>query len=135
MPDKRRFFLVHDTARRNAMECVRTAPDGYVVTVQPKTRTLEQNALLHALLGQISERCTWAGKRWDIEDWKRLLTAAWCRANAQGVEMVPAVDGQGFDVLYRRTSRLTTRECSDLCEYIQAWAAEKGIEIREAATC
>lgn len=49
MRDGKTFVLAHATARQLAIEAVRNAPDGYVVEVKPKTRSPEQNALLHAL--------------------------------------------------------------------------------------
>jgi hypothetical protein len=125
---KRTFILGnHPEARRRALQYVAEAPDSFVVSVAPPTRNGEQNALLHALLGEIADRVEWAGKRWDIEDWKRLLTAAWMRTRKQQALMAPAVDGHGFEVLYQRTSTLTKAECAELIDFIQAWAAERGV--------
>lgn len=115
------FRLVHSVARDRALEAVRTAPEGFVVDVREPTRNLEQNAALHALLSEIAATQGWAGQRLSIEDWKRLLTAAWCRATGRGVKLVPSVDGQGFDALYQRTSALSKSEMSELIDYIQAW--------------
>jgi hypothetical protein len=121
------FRLVHATARRLAQEAVLTAPDGYVVVVKEPTRSLEANAKLHACLHDISRQLTWHGERMDIEDWKRLLTAAWARAEREHVKLVPAVDGQGFDVLYRRTSRMSKSEMASLIEYVLAWGTEQSV--------
>lgn len=79
------------------------------VTVEPakSTRSVEQNAKLHAMLHDISRQKQWAGKWLDIEDWKRLMVAAWCRVNKESAILMPAIDGQGFDVIYRRTSKLS----------------------------
>lgn len=98
-----------------------------VVEVKPETRSNDQNALLHALLSDVSRQCEWAGRKWDVEEWKRLMTAAWCRTRNEGAQMVPALDGQGFDVLYQRTSKLSRGECADLCEYILAWGVDQGV--------
>ena len=113
--------LVNDKVRQRTKDLIDMAPEGYVVRIDEPTRNLEQNSLLHAELQEIAESREWAGQRWSVEAWKRLLTAAWCRATGQGVQMVPAVDGQGFDVLYQRTSDLTKRECSELIEYVKAF--------------
>ncbi len=118
------FRLVHSIARDRALEAVRTAPEGFVVDVREPTRNLEQNAALHAILSEIAVMREWAGQRLSVEDWKRLLTAAWCRATGRGVKLVPSVDGQGFDALYQRTSTLSKSEMSELIDYIQAWKAE-----------
>ena len=118
------FRLVHRQARDRAIEAIRKAPEGFIVTVKEPTRNLEQNAALHAEIGEIAGSMEWAGARMDIEDWKRLLTAAWCRATGRGVKMVPAIDGQGFDVIYQRTSTLGKSEMSELIDYIRAWRAD-----------
>ena len=98
-----------------------------VIECRQETRSLAENAMLHALLGQISREVEWAGKKRDVETWKRLLTAAWCRARGEHVEMLPALDGHGVDIVFRRTSQLTRSECAELIEYVLAWAAEHGI--------
>ena len=96
----------------------------FELEIKPERRNTEQNALLHALLTEISRNVEWGGKKWDVEDWKRLLTAAWLRTRKEAAIFVPAVDGAGFDILYRRTSQLTKGECAELIDYIQAWKAE-----------
>lgn len=119
------FRLVHSTARERALEAVKTAPDGFVVDVREPTRNLDQNAALHSLLSEIAVSREWAGQKLNIEDWKRLLTSAWCRATGRGVKLFPAIDGQGFDALYQRTSTLSKSEMSELIDYIQAWNNEQ----------
>ena len=121
------FRLAHAVARNRALDAVKNAPDGFVVTVREPTRNLEQNAALHALLQEIAESRQWAGQPLDVEDWKRLLTAAWMRATGRGIRLVPALDGQGFDALYQRTSTLTKAEMSELIDYIQAWKASDDV--------
>jgi hypothetical protein len=122
--DKRIFHLVHPEARRRALEALRSAPDGAKVVIGPANRNLAQNDALHALLGDIAQTRTWANRKWDAETWKRLLVGAWCRANKEPVVMLPALDGAGVEVVFRRTSTLTKAECSDLITFIEAWACE-----------
>lgn len=119
------FKLSHDEARRRAIEAVTQAPEGWVVKVTEPTRNLEQNSLLHAELQELAAGRQWCGLTLDVEQWKRLLTAAWMRATQQGgVLYVQAVDGQGMDVLYQRTSTLSKSQMTDLIEYIKAWKAQ-----------
>lgn len=92
-----------------------------VLELRPETRNDEQNRLLHATLTEIAKTREWAGKKRDIEVWKRLLTAAWLRARGESVEILPALDGHGVDVVFRRTSSLTKAECAELITFIQAW--------------
>lgn len=103
-----------------------------VLEVKPETRSYRQNRFLHAMLGDIAAQVQWAGKKRDAEVWKRLLVAAWCRARREQVELLPALDGHGVDIVFRRTSQLTRTECAELCDFIQAWAVEQGVELRDA---
>ena len=119
------FRLVHDEARRRAVEAVAKVPAGYVVSIKPPTRNLEINAALHAKLGEIAERVTWAGQKWSIGVWKRLLTAGWLRATDARATVLPAIDGSGVDVIYEPTSQMTQEQVRDLLAYIEAWAAEQ----------
>jgi hypothetical protein len=100
--------------------------------VRPEKRSDAQNRLLHACLSEISKQIEWAGAKRDVDTWKRLLTAAWLRARGESVEVLPAIDGHGIDVVFRHTSKLTKAECAELSEFVMAWAAERGIVLMEA---
>lgn len=95
----------------------------WVLSLSPQKRNLPQNALLHARLTEIAAKHEWAGRKWEVEVWKRLLTAAWLRARGESVIVLPALDGQGVDVVFKRTSDLTKGECAELITFIDAWEA------------
>jgi hypothetical protein len=97
--------------------------------IRPERRSDAQNRLLHACLGEIARQVEWAGAKRDVDTWKRLLTAAWLRARGEPIEMLPALDGNGVDIVFRKTSQLTKAECAELSEFVMAWAAERGISI------
>ena len=100
-----------------------------VLSVRLATRSDAQNRLLHSRIRDVARHLReWRGVPMDDEDWKRMLVAAWCRVHNEPARMVPALDGHGFEVLYRRTSKLTRAECADLSEYILAWGTEQGVE-------
>jgi hypothetical protein len=100
----------------------------YRIEVYPETRSTAQNALLHSRIGDIAKQLQWAGKQRDPDTWKRLLTAAWLRARGESVELLPAIDGHGVDVVFRRTSTLTVAECVELSDYILAWGDGEGVQ-------
>lgn len=124
--DKATFFLVHDQARNNALRCVSQAPDGYVVEVKPKTRSLDQNRRLWALLGDISEQVDWYGKKLTPENWKDVFSAS-----LKKQEVVPALDGSGFVVMGQSTSKMTIKEMTDLQELISAFGSEREVKFCE----
>lgn len=105
-----------------------------VVEAREETRSLAENAMLHALLSRISLQVEWAGQKRDVETWKRLLTAAWTRARGEHVEMLPALDGHGVDIVFRRTSQLTRAECAELIEFVMAWCADHGVGTTDQET-
>jgi hypothetical protein len=96
--------------------------------VRQEKRSDAENRLLHAMLTYIAKNREWAGSKRDAETWKRLLTAAWLRARGEHVEMLPALDGCGIDVVFRRTSDLTRSECAELITFIYAWGADNDLE-------
>lgn len=127
----RTFYLVHAEARRRAIQAVSDAPHGMVVQIKAPGRTSAENALLHLLISDIAKQTEWAGKKLDAESWKRLLVASWCRVRGEPLELLPALDGHGFDVLPAKTSHLSKRDCSELIEYVYCWGAENGISFSE----
>lgn len=106
-----------------------TAGHRLVVEVRPEKRSDAQNRLLHATLSDIAAQKEWAGAKRDVDTWKRLLTAAWLRARGEPIEMLPALDGNGVDIVFRRTSQLTKAECSELSEFVMAWAVDNGVRL------
>lgn len=98
--------------------------------VRPEKRSDAQNRLLHATLSEIAKQVEWAGAKRDVDTWKRLLTAAWLRTRGEHIEMLPALDGHGVDIVFRRTSQLTKAECAELSEFVMAWAADNGVQLK-----
>lgn len=117
------------TAWHNVKGMLMAGDRRLTLEIRPEKRSDAQNRLLHACLSEISKQVEWAGCKRDVETWKRLLTAAWLRARGEPIEMLPALDGHGVDIVFRRTSQLTKAECAELSEFVMAWAAERGIVI------
>ena len=117
------------TAWKHAKGWLMTSDTRLTLEIRPEKRSDAQNRLLHACLSEISKQVEWAGAKRDVDTWKRLLTAAWLRARGEPIEMLPALDGHGVDIVFRRTSQLTKAECGELSEFVMAWAAERDIVI------
>ena len=115
------------TAWHHAKGWLMAGDQRLTLEIRPEKRSDAQNRLLHACLSEISKQVEWAGCKRDVDTWKRLLTAAWLRARGEPIEMLPALDGHGVDIVFRRTSQLTKAECAELSEFVMAWAAERGI--------
>jgi hypothetical protein len=102
------------------------------VTITGQDRSEEQNKKLHACLKDIAQQVEHAGRKWDITIWKRLCVAAWLRERGSSIEMIPAIDGKGIDVLYEPTSKLSMRKCAELILWIEAFGAEHGVKWTQA---
>lgn len=97
------------------------------IEVREPTRNGPQNACLHAALSDLARQAEWKGQKLSAGVWKRLCVASWMRERGQNPMMVPALDGQGFDIIYERTSKLSVRECSELTEWVYALGSELGV--------
>lgn len=122
------YILAHSMARERAVHGVRTAPQGYAVTIDEPTRTKEQNAALWPLLDEIAEQVIWCGTKLTNEEWKDIFVAT-----LYGQKSVPNLDKTGFIILGRRTSKMSKRDFSQLLDLIAAFAAEHDVTFKEAA--
>lgn len=126
---KRIYRLVHSEARRRAQEDVKTAPDGFVVTVAEANRNLDQNAAQWPILQAFAEQLQWpvngAMQTMTPEEWKDVLTAAFRR---ETVRVAMGMDG-GMVMLGARTSKFGKREFSEWLDFLHATAAARGVEL------
>ncbi len=126
--NKQTFRLIHDQARRGACEAIKNAHEGYVVTITEPNRNLEQNAKIHAQISDIARQCRFMGRRFSVEDWKRLLIDAFARIKvAEGSPLrgwgriLPNLDGSGFVQLGVQSRDFKKAEASEFVEYLYAW--------------
>lgn len=98
------------------------------VAITEEDRSAEQNAKLHAMLSDISRQVEHAGKKWNVLIWKRLCTASWLRELGENATLIPALDGNGFDVIYEKTSKLGVKKCASLIEWVAAFGAEHDVK-------
>lgn len=120
--NKHYYILAHQTARNLAAQACLEAPDGFVVEIKEKTRSIEQNSLLWALLTDVSRQVEWYGRKLSPENWKHIFSAALSKQ-----DVVPNLDNNGFVVLGQSTSKMSKREFSDLVELINSFGAQHGV--------
>jgi len=120
---------VDQPRKQNAISFIQQLPTDpkkpLTITIQERTRSLEQNARLWATLRDISEQVVWHGRKMDSESWKNVFTAA-----LKGQETVPGIGG-GLVVLGRSTRNMRVSEMSDLIELMNAFGAEHGVRWSE----
>lgn len=125
------FLLREDRDRAFAIRAVQLAPLGRQVRITRATRTSDQNALLHAILTDISEQLPWSGEYRDVEWYKRRCTLSWLREINAHPEVITSLDGEGFGLLIPHTSDLTTEQCASLSEWIYSFGAQNGVTFKE----
>ena len=127
---KQTYQLRNEQILSNAINHLRNTPlnpdKPFIVTIQERTRSLEQNARLWATLSDISEQVNWHGRKLTTEQWKHIFTAALTKQ-----DVVPNLAGDGFVVLGQSTSKMTVGELSNLIELINAFGAEQGVRFSE----
>ena len=116
--------LPHES-RATAKVMIDRAPDGCEVLIKPATRTLEQNAKLWAMLGEIAAQVVWHGRKLSSDEWKIVFSAA-----LKKQDVIPGIDG-GFVAMGQSTSRMTKREMADLITLIEAFGIEHGVQFSE----
>ena len=106
---------------------------GDVIKVLEPSRTLEQNAKFHAMIGDIAKQCTFLGKKWSLEDWKRLLVDAFENASGEPSKVVPSLDGRRIVSLGTQTREFGKRQAAEFVESLYAYGAENNVVWTPAA--
>ena len=97
------------------------------VTIEPITRSMEQNAKLHAMLSDIARQKTWNGKKLSVDQWKMIFVSGHRIATGGEVEMAVGLEGEVIN-LRESTAKMSVKRCASLIEYVQAWAVENGVK-------
>ena len=100
-----------------------------------------QHAALQAVLEDIALQLDWpqgSGNYRGPKRWWPLIVAAFDRLHGYETEILPAIDGIGFDgsgMDFVRDERLRRQvesvEISEIIEYTLAWGVERGVKFRE----
>lgn len=129
--EKKRFILVNERVRRNAIDAILRAPEGSAVAVGPASRSLDQNAKFHAICTDIANsQMTWAGKRRPAEEWKVLLVSGHTKATEGEVEFVPGIEGE-FVNIRESTARMSVKRAASLITYAIAFCDTNNVHLTE----
>lgn len=124
---KRTFIM--PVGRDRALEAVRTAPDGFAVTVAEPTRNLEQNAAQWPILQAFADQLQWpvngAMVSMSAEEWKDVLSAAFRR---ETVRVAMGLDG-GMVMLGMRTRDMSKSEFSGWLDFLHVTAEIRGVKL------
>lgn len=102
------------------------------VDLAPNKRNEDQNALFHAICGEIAKQRQWAGKERDVEAWKRLLVDAYSRTEGHAqCEVVPSLDGSSVVMLGIQTRSMSVAHMTELITWCQSWCWHEGVELSQ----
>ena len=120
------YQLTLGRSRETAHRIVGAAPMGSRFSVKPPRRTLDQNAKMWAMLGELAVQKP-EGRELTPDVWRSLFLHA--LDHAQRFEM--ALDGKGMVPVGFRSSKLSKAQFSDLIEVIHEYGARHGVEFSE----
>lgn len=131
---KRTVILVGPLQRKTAHQYIDEAPDGYVMTLNEPTKRRIQEEKYHAQIGDISRQTTYAGKKWDTEDSKRILIDEFAEAmRLAGTplhhdgRLIPSENGRRVIQLGIQSRDFYVREAADFITFLSAWGDERDV--------
>jgi hypothetical protein len=116
-----RIITTHN--RGELVRALEAAPLGAQFELIDEPRTLAQNRLMWAALGDVSDQLTIGGEKHDPEDWK----CAFMKALGVKLRFMPSLDGDGVVALGYRSSKLDKEKFSELIELIFSEGAKRGV--------
>ena len=99
--------------------------------IKAQSKSREQEEKYHAIIGDIAKQAQHMGAKWDAETWKRLLVDKYCRETGLNSQIMANLDNDGLVQLGFQTRKFTKEQASEFVEFLLAWCAENGIELKE----
>lgn len=134
MTTKRFFILAHTQARESVRKHALDAPEGWTVTFQEPKKKRIQEEKYHAQIGDIARQTTYAGKKWDAEDMKRILVDEFAdemRSSGNPIDhdgrLIPSEDGRRVIQLGLQTRDFSVKTASQFVEFLYAYGAMRGV--------
>ena len=98
-------------------------------------RSDSQNKLFHSIISEIAKNASHYGATWDAESWKRFLIDQFAsEIGLGGSKVVPSLDGSRIVQLGLQSRKFSKEQASEFVTWLQAWCADKGIEIENPET-
>ena len=100
--------------------------------IKAESRSDEQSAKYHAMIGEIATQAQHLGAKWSTEDWKRLLVDLFAKETGlQAGKIIPSLDGQGIVQLGLQTRNFSKEQAMEFITFLEAWGASNGIIFKE----
>jgi len=125
-----KFTLINELVTKNAIEAIRNAPHGSIVEIKNKKRSNMQNAIFHALCGDLANDLEFAGKKRSLESWKALLISGHAIATGSQGEVVAGLEGE-LVAIRESSAQMGVSRMNSLIEYSIAFATQNGVKLRD----
>lgn len=131
---KAKFQIISEQVKRNAVEFILNIPPSIdkpmMVEFKPKTRSLDQNAKLHAMFGDIAaSKFQFAGKERTADEWKVILISGHSIATGGQGEVIAGIEGE-LICIRESSAAMSASRMASLIEYVAAYGAEHGVDFR-----
>lgn len=132
---KRVFCLKDKSIRQRCAEYALTAAmDGDMAVFSEPTKKRVQEEKYHAQIGDIAEQTTYAGKKWDADDMKRILVDEFADEmrnlgtplHGDG-RLIPSENGRRVIQLGVQTRDFYVKEASAFIEWLYAYGAQRDV--------
>jgi hypothetical protein len=127
---KQTYKLGSKESREHIINAILSAPTGFLVIIQPDTRTLQNNRCQWPILSAFAKQLRWpingAMQFISDEDYKDILTAAY---RQEMTRIAQGFDGKSVVMLGHRTREFTKEEWPEWMEFLNWAAAEKGVKV------
>lgn len=132
---KTKFQLVNEQVKRNALEFILNLPTSkdkpMIVEIKSRGRSLDQNAKLHAMFGDIAaSKLLFAGKQRSAEEWKVILISGHSIATGGQGEVIAGIESE-LICIRESSAGMSVSRMASLIEYVSAFGAEHGISFRD----
>ena len=117
--------ILRPQTRALAMERLRAAPDGLVMTISEPRRSKVQSDKMWAMLTDVSIACP-GGRKHTADRWKMVMM----QACGHEVQFEIGLDNLPFPVGFK-SKELTVRQMTDLITFIYQYGDEHGVKWSE----
>jgi len=88
-------------------------------------RSISQNDLMWAMLGDVSDQVVWHGLKYSDDDWKQIFSAVVSKQR-----MAPSINGDGVVMLGVSTRKQSKEWFQKMIMIIEVFGAEYGVKFR-----
>ena len=132
-PERRREVIAGPTHAQFVGTLVAGLERDWIVTIEPPKRTLDQNAIFHAICEDFAKAIPeYAGVKMDLETWKSVLIVSHAVATSKGgIQLVPDLENQGLVQVRESSARMSKARGSSLIDYAISEAIKRGVPLRD----